>query len=446
MASSFKAPAYLPAAASLVYKPLNPGALQKLGRRKGKKWPILPLIVLGFFILAILGFIIWSVVNRSSSKRLVRSSVKSSHPDFGQPQAGSQGYQASNQTIFVSVASYRDSETAGTLYSLFQQAANPARIFVGLCIQNAKEDGDPIQGYVDLCSLYGKENRYMDSIRTIRWYPHEAEGPCKARSFIEKHLYKGEAFYMVLDAHTRCEPGWDGILEEEWAKAAKEAGHARVVLTGYPAAYRRFPGSVVATLDPALPSFMAPTSFDPSSELPVFGSRPCTMKPPKPFPQLGLAGCFSFSLGSRLAAVPYLSQVPFLFFGEEFVMGALLWTHGWDTWMATRCPLRTLFDRSYAPTFWEVGTKEDRRNGRESSLKRIYSILQGRCPDHPLGSYRDLPSYEAFLGLSLMNRTIEPLAKAGVSPDASQNEIITKYGSVTALQTTVNAGKNPSSK
>jgi [Skp1-protein]-hydroxyproline N-acetylglucosaminyltransferase len=446
--SSFKAPAYLPAAASLVYRPLNPGALERLGRRKGKKWPVIPLIVLGFFVVAIVGFVIWSAVNRSGPKGVnVR---KKKPPPPINPTTNPSNYPVSqtgpphesNETIFVSIASYRDSETAGTLYSLFQNAAYPGRVFVGLCLQSTKDDGDAVAGYADLCSLYRKDNRYMDSIRTIRWAAHEAEGPCKARSFIEQHLYKGEQFYLVLDAHTRFEADWDVTLVEEWTKTVSQAGHSRVVLTGYPASYRRFPGSATAPLDPALPTFMSPSSFDPSSELPVFGSRMCVMKPPRAFPQLGLAGCFSFSLGSRIPAVPYLSDVPFLFFGEEFVMGALLWTHGWDTWMATRLPLRTLFDRSYAPTFWEVGTKDDRRSGRETSLKRVYTILQGRCPDHPLGTHRDLQSYEGFLGLSLMNRTIEPLARAGVSPEASQNEITCKYGSVTALQSTVQAEKD----
>jgi len=458
MASSFRTPAYLPAAASLVYRPLNPQALEKLGRRKGKKWPIVPLVVLGFFVLAIVGFIVWSAVNKSGSKTIVTNytplpslsptlqphkvlSTNHQPSPYQEPPSFQSTTNALNQTIFVSVASYRDSETPGTLYSLLQQAANPARVFIGLCLQNAKTDGDAVHGYKDLCELYGKDNRYMDSIRTIRWAAHEAEGPCKARSFIEKHLYKGEDFYLVLDAHTRCEAGWDVVLIEEWTQAVAQANHSQVVLTGYPASYRRFPGSANASLEPALPTFMAPTSFDPSSELPVFGSRMCVMKPPKPFPQLGLAGCFSFSLGSRIAAVPYLSQVPFLFFGEEFVMGALLWTHGWDTWMVTRLPLRTLFDRSYAPTFWEVGSKAERRDGREASLKRIYTILQGRCAEHPLGSNRTLQSYESFLGLSLMNRTIEPLAQAGVSPDASQTEIVCKYGSVTALQSTVQSFK-----
>jgi len=462
MSSSFRTPAYLPAAASLVYRPLNPSALKKLGRGRSKKWPIIPLIVLGAFVLAIMGFVVWSIANRSKTKTIpsppfTHSSSYQSPSSDGRgnvvyrdrvtPQAVPPSTSSSPMTppsalssshsIFVSIPSYRDSETSGTLYSLIQNAASPQRVFIGLCQQNAKEDGDAIQGYNELCNLYGKDLRYMDNIRVIRWRHDEAEGPCKARSTIEVHLYKGEDYILQIDAHTRCEPRWDEVLIEEWTKAVGQAGHSSICLTGYPPSYRRYPGSANASLEPALPTFMSPTSFDPSSELPIFGSRMCAMKPPKPFPQLGWAGCFSFSLGSRLAMVPYLTKVPFLFFGEEFVMGALLWTHGWDAWMPTRMPLRTLFDRSHAPTFWEVGSKSSRGDARASSLKRIFALLQGREADHPLGTSRPLASYEAYLGISLMNRTMEPLAMAGVSPDASEHEIVAKYGSVTALQSTV---------
>jgi len=182
-------------------------------------------------------------------------------------------------SIFVSLPSYRDSETSGTIYSLLQNAAAPQRVFIGLCQQNAKEDGDAIQGYNELCNLYGKDMRYMDNIRVIRWRHDEAEGPCKARSAIEVHLYKGEDYVLQLDAHTRCEPRWDEVLIEEWTKAVGQAGHASICLTGYPPSYRRYPGSANASLEPVLPTFMSPTSFDPSSELPVFGSRMCAMKP-----------------------------------------------------------------------------------------------------------------------------------------------------------------------
>ena len=39
-------------------------------------------------------------------------------------------------TIFVSIASYRDNVCTKTLQSLYEMADDPKRVFVGLCQQN----------------------------------------------------------------------------------------------------------------------------------------------------------------------------------------------------------------------------------------------------------------------------------------------------------------------
>ena len=43
-------------------------------------------------------------------------------------------------TIFVSIASYRDENCPKTLYSLFKNAKYPERVFVGICQQNKTSD------------------------------------------------------------------------------------------------------------------------------------------------------------------------------------------------------------------------------------------------------------------------------------------------------------------
>jgi hypothetical protein len=43
------------------------------------------------------------------------------------------------ESIFVGIPSYRDSECQHTVSSLFNNAAHPERIFVGICFQYSKE-------------------------------------------------------------------------------------------------------------------------------------------------------------------------------------------------------------------------------------------------------------------------------------------------------------------
>jgi hypothetical protein len=75
-------------------------------------------------------------------------------------------------TIFVSIASYRDSVCSTTVESLYSMAKNPQNIFVGLCQQNnGKEDQDCVNYNSNIIS------KYIKNIRTIRIPYFEAKGP-----------------------------------------------------------------------------------------------------------------------------------------------------------------------------------------------------------------------------------------------------------------------------
>ncbi|CAE8664901.1 unnamed protein product, partial [Polarella glacialis] len=49
---------------------------------------------------------------------------------------------ASSESIFVSIASYRDNQCQYTIQDLFSKAKHPERVVVGVCFQVAKEDED----------------------------------------------------------------------------------------------------------------------------------------------------------------------------------------------------------------------------------------------------------------------------------------------------------------
>ena len=46
------------------------------------------------------------------------------------------------ETIFVSIASYRDKICTTTLSNLYKQATFPERVYVGICQQNVDDDSD----------------------------------------------------------------------------------------------------------------------------------------------------------------------------------------------------------------------------------------------------------------------------------------------------------------
>lgn len=411
------------------------------GRKRGlSPWEI---ALMAGLICIVIGIIVWSVVKKKMrpSPPLLDSpsqaSTLSHNPSQTTPPTQPQT-QETKYTIFVSIASYRDPEVCSTLLTLFHQADDPTRVTVGICQQNEASDLDTIDGYSDLCENHGIGRRYFDSIRILRWPAEDAEGPCKARAAIEEKCFGGETFYLQVDSHTKFEKGWDRILIEEWTEAYRLMGHTKIILTAYPAPYSRSPLEVFTKDAPTHPSFLFPDSFDKATELPTFASRPSALQPSRSYLQLGFAGCFAFSLSQRME-VPYLSKVPFLFFGEEYAMGGLYFTYGWDMVMPTRVPLRTLYDRSYRHTFWELysqsdGERRERADLKEKAVERVFRLIEGKVPAHPVGSVRTFRAWEDYLGLSMIDKTIQEMAKAGISPEASQHEIICKYGSVSALK------------
>ena len=101
------------------------------------------------------------------------------------------------KTIFVSIASYRDDVCIDTLQSLFDNANNPSKIFVGICQQNKKdEDKD--------CEI----SNYNCNVRTITLPHYESKGPTWAR-YLCSTLWNGEEYFLQIDSHTKFVKDWD---------------------------------------------------------------------------------------------------------------------------------------------------------------------------------------------------------------------------------------------
>jgi Glycosyltransferase (GlcNAc) len=145
-----------------------------------------------------------------------------------------------------------DGERCGeTLRSLFENAANPDKVFVGLFEQNAPEDKFCREQY---CSYFGSKTLkrqtirqgvvkvmansetmdscpHKDQIRLIAYHDIQAKGPTYARSLVRKAL-GNEEFCMQIDAHTEFVPQWDKLAVSEWKNTENEFG----ILSTVPAA------------------------------------------------------------------------------------------------------------------------------------------------------------------------------------------------------------------
>ena len=60
---------------------------------------------------------------------------------------------------------------------------------------------------------------------------------------------------------------------------------------------------------------------------------------------------FCFSRGARVAEVAYDPQLPYLFYGEEALMGVRCYTHGWDAYTPTRAWAFHLWEKGHRPSY-----------------------------------------------------------------------------------------------
>lgn len=122
----------------------------------------------------------------------------------------------------MAIACYRDPECQHTIRDLFEKAARPDRVFVGVVWQCDREKD------ADCFAVKTRPGQVHEEIV----HPSEARGPCWARCRCEK-FWQGEEYVMQIDSHMRFCPAWDqGALE-----MLDECPSDRPILTTYPPPY-----------------------------------------------------------------------------------------------------------------------------------------------------------------------------------------------------------------
>lgn len=151
-----------------------------------------------------------------------------------------------DESLFLSVASYRDELCPDTLKDAFQKAKNPSKLFVGLVQQNCGEGEKCRSGVLeggkvedvgpdpDCFALFCASSigaKYCDNgqIRVLKMKETESLGPYMARYFASK-LWMGEQFYMQIDSHMTFLQDWDALSIEMLNNAPSK----KPVISHYP--------------------------------------------------------------------------------------------------------------------------------------------------------------------------------------------------------------------
>lgn len=298
------------------------------------------------------------------------------------------------ETIFISIASYRDPELLPTLRDLLATAKNPNRLKIGVCWQYGEDE-----------SIAEFEN---DSrIRFIKVPFDQAKGACWARSLLQD-LYNGETYYLQLDSHHRFVKHWDAKLIKMF-KDLKKKGHKKPLLTAYLPGY--FPNNDPAGRQDDCWSL----EFDRfMPEGPIFikpHSIPNWKQLEGPIPSRFLSGHFIFTLGKWCEEVKY--DPYYYFHGEEPSLAARSFTYGYDLFHPHIPLIWHEYTRSGKKKQWDDDSEWSKKNSISYSRYRhihgMGSVLEGSLTNiekYSFGTVRTLEEYERYAGVKFATRQV----------------------------------------
>jgi hypothetical protein len=345
-----------------------------------------------------------------------------------------------DETIFVSIASYRDHECANTVFDLFEKAYCPFRITVGICQQNYSQvDEDVLEAYKKLA--LGGTSDFSDRIRIVRIDADEAKGPMYARHLIEKKLFRGERFYFITDSHMLFTPDWDKNLITEWNQCRQLS--LKPILTMYPDDFKPHHRLMPPlNYEKAPGSYLRFKKFNEQTNMIEIEGPGFLRKPTAPVPSMFWAGCCSFGSSSMIQEVPFDPFCDYVFFGEEILMAIRLWTAGYDLYNPTTMYCYHMWDRN-RPTFWQQFSDKNntihktRRQKEREGYDRLKKILNMSpepvtiMPPYGLNpnNTRNQEQYEKIIGVNLRTHQFHSLSGImGVMDNAPAHEILCKFG------------------
>ena len=417
-----------------------------------KWWFILFLVVVCAVLILLFTLKIRSWVKRSRDRKRIREL------DVMATQVESDRHV---DTIFVSVPCYRETDAAKTMYDLLTKAKNPYRIRIGVCDQKEPQDDDTLK---NVSALVERDPRLafdkiMPHIRILQMPASQATGPMYARSAIEQRLYRGEKYYLCIDAHMRFADGWDEELVQQLEKGTRAP--SRSVITMVP------PAMPVSLLSLGFGEVRVPSS--PSQRTPAPMTRfsrfedenaaglievdavPMARCSREPLPTNYRIPGFAFCRGAAIREVPHDPFCSYVFLGELHLMSARYWTHGYDFYT----PTRTLAWHDWSRhgrygTFWEQFQGDPAREAIEQQgYERVLAVLGhrdisgdpslppfmkagiGAGEMHGLGTRRTIRDFYRHVGADPATETVTTYGSLGLSPHLlTPQDVETRFGSV----------------
>lgn len=303
-----------------------------------------------------------------------------------------------DNSIFISIASYRDPELLKTLRDCISKADNPDNLYFGICWQ--KDDNEILEEFEDL-----------PNVRIIDKHWKDSKGACWARHIIQKNLYHGEDYYLQLDSHHRFDNGWDTQLKNLLNLAKTKS--IKPIIGGYATTYWPNNDKDLKNEPYRINTFDAFTDDGDIVSRPVYMRDHLSRQNPLVNARL-LSGHFIFSDG--LFSQECMYDPNYYFRGEEIVLSARAYTHGYDFYHPNKTIIWHEYLRPDQKKHWidhqpnnGIAIDAEYRNIRSKERQRKLLGMEPSSLDfkqYGLGTIRSLHEYELFSGLDFKNRLV----------------------------------------
>ena len=300
---------------------------------------------------------------------------------------------SSDETIFVSIPSYRDKDCKNTLKQLYDSAKNPELVYVGVLTQN-KDDSES-------CII---KNKYSDNIRNLNIDYKEAKGPLYARVMIINKLFKNEKYFLLVDAHTNFVNNWDEKFKAQ-IKYLQKKGIKKPILSAYPNRDDEFTNEESKIHNTHICKVVDGNDYPRVIQ--------ALQKPTGKFYKSLLIGanCF-FTFGSFFNEVKLDPNLKHIFNGEEILIAVMAYTNGWDVYT----PAYNLITHKYNETmkdkhswFSDNRSNDDYNKDSDESHKTLKEILTNsafsKTYKYGVGTVRTLEDFWKKLGFDRTKKT-----------------------------------------
>ena len=288
-------------------------------------------------------------------------------------------------SIFISIASYRDPDLYATVKSCYDNALNKDSLFFSI-VSQAEENEHP-----DLSFIPENQIRYIK----VDW--RDSKGVCWARSIAQKDV--AQSFFLQIDSHSRFVKNWDKLIVLSFYKSAEYWGKD-IIITNYPDPYEVNDDGTDVLLSHKKVKKFYPIWDDSTKMIQASSDWPVVEDLVYGDEVLFLSANSLFTTSSVMDRLPYDPELYFT--GEEFSLAVRAYTRNIKIISPTVKYMFTKYNRENVKRRFHWQDHELWWRLNSESYEKIFKIVKEEdLGDFGIGSSELFAEYQNRVGINL---------------------------------------------